>query len=141
MTDTATETDATEEMGTFVVTAPPSIPFDDTENPSKDFEVTKDVDAGRLRDEITEAIGQPVQVIVSYPHGVDTPPDKSHPAVVYVSADEEFDGRKVRGVITSHDIDAEPEEGSLAACLKALRAGEDLDLAGVSTVLRMLVGG
>lgn len=137
MTDTATED--TFEGG--LIEAPPSVPFDDDENPSKAFEVTSPVDVTRLQSEIREALGVDVQVVLQCPGGFEEPISKKNPATVHVAADDDFDGRTVRGVITSHDPDAEPEEGSLEAYLKALASGEDLDLAGVSAVLRMLVGG
>ena len=127
-----------ESMPALVVEAPPSVPFEDTENPSKDFEVTKPIDVGLLQREIAETLGHDVSVVVAF--SGEPKPDavsKKHPAKVYVSAEKDFDGRKIRGVISSH----EPAVDEVPDLLESLRSGEDLDLAGVNIVLRYLAGG
>lgn len=134
MTDTDTLPDT---LPDTVTLAPPSVPFEDTESPSKDFEVTKPIDVSRLQAEISEALGKSVQVIVAHTD-LDKPIGPKNPAKVYVSADDDFDGRTVRGVITSHEGES-TESKDLTKSVDALRSGKDLSLKDLNAVVRTLI--
>lgn len=120
----------------ITIEAPPTVPFEDTENPSKNFEVTAPVDVARLQIEIAEAVGHDVGVIVLHTD-LTEPISEKNPATVYVSAEKDFDGRKVRGAITSHD-GSKVDPGQ--ALVDDLRAGKDLSLKDLNAVVRRLVG-
>jgi hypothetical protein len=130
-------------------TAEPQDPFADEDgtSTSKQFEIAEGpIFLGQLQDEIEEALGFPVQTSLSIPDP-DAQPSEDQPYVLFVAAEEEFDGRTVRGVISTHSADfpetpvpapVEPTADSEAAqaALKRLHSGETLTTKEISVLLR-----
>lgn len=115
-------------------------PFANAEGVVKTFDVDSEVDFAVLDSEIEEALGVSVQLAM-HADDIDSPISSENKGVLFVLSDGDFDGRTVRGVITSHaGPSADVAQGpSLDEALERLRAGEDLDLASVNLVLRSLV--
>lgn len=98
-------------------------PFDGVAGHTKSFEVDGDVLFSTFQGEVEAALGTEVRLA-------------RVEDILFVNADVEFDGRKVRGALTSHD--PTPKEKDLNTVLRVLHAGRSLGLEDIAIVLRSL---
>lgn len=119
---------------------------------SKRFEITTPINLGQLQDEIEEALGFEVRLASSAPRPFEDA-SEDNLLTLFVDADEDVDGRTVRGAIDSHrpsdptatvpEAKAPAKVGDLdedtQAAIAKLGEGETLSTKEISKVLKVLL--